>query len=110
MDARRKRRFVCLAAVLFAFLSLGTAAFSVRAEEAPSSGEGVPPEEPAYLFVTVADGDGRLALACAEVPLTDGDGDGVLTVSDALASARDTYFAGDGESGDYGFYLNHAAA
>ena len=82
------------------------------------------------VFVTIANGD--LVLAYAEVALTDADGDGALTVNDALIAAHDSAFEGGAEAGytsentdyglsmtklwgvenggSYGYYVNNASA
>ena len=85
-------------------------------------------EEPAYIYVTVANADGTLVLAQAAIPLRDADGDGALTVHDALLCAHDAGYAGGASAGyaaeqtegglsatllwgaptdGYGCYINH---
>lgn len=82
------------------------------------------------VYVTIANGE--LALAYESVPLTDADGDGSLTVNDALISAHDIAFEGGAAAGygskqteyglsmtklwgienggSYGYYVNNASA
>ncbi len=83
------------------------------------------------VYVTIADENGALALAMAEVPLNDEDGDGVLTIQDALIGAHAQYsdegaagynseqteyglsltkLWGVENGGSYGYYLNDASA
>ncbi len=45
-------------------------------------------EEAGVVYVSLTDGTGELALAYAPVPLTDADGDGALTLNDALIAAH----------------------
>lgn len=130
MRTKQKQCYRCLAAVFLALFSLGVFAVSARAEAEPSQETSALPEEPARVYVTVADATGTLALAHAEVPLLDADADGVLTVYDALQNAHDAYFDGGAdagfspeqtdagllvkrlwgeEAGRYSLYLNHMA-
>ena len=81
------------------------------------------------VYVTIA--NGSLMLAYESVPLTDIDGDGALTVNDALIAAHDAAFEGGAEagfasadtefglsmtklwgndSGSFGYYVNNASA
>lgn len=82
--------------------------------------------------VSVADGNGRLVLAQEEVAVTDSDGDGALTVNDALFAAHEAKYPGGAAAGyssskgayglavsklwgcengtGYGYYVNNAAA
>ena len=88
------------------------------------------PQQTAY--VTVADGEGALALVREPVPLTDADGDGAITVNDVLLLAHDSAYPGGAAAGyassvgeyglkldrlwgvenggGYGYYVNHASA
>ena len=50
------------------------------------------------VFVSIADGNGKLVLAYESVSLSDTDGDGVLTVHDALSNAHEAYYE-DGKAG-----------
>lgn len=62
-------------------------------------------------YVTISDGEGNLCLASAATEVTDADGDGALTISDALYCAHEQYFDGGAaagytaESTDYGLSL-----
>ncbi len=87
-------------------------------------------EDAPLVYVSISDGSGALVLAYAPVALTDADGDGALTLNDALIAAHAqhhpdgaaAYLAeksqygmsmvtlwGD-ESGVYGYCINDAAA
>ena len=63
----------------------------------------------AKVYVTVA--NGGLELANSEVTVTDIDGDGALTINDALYAAHESYFKGGAAAGyasemsDYGLML-----
>lgn len=84
------------------------------------------------VYVTIADQDGKLALAQEKITVTDADLDGVLTIHDALFCAHEAKYEGgaaagyDAEfgtyglsmtklwgaenGGSYGYYVNNAAA
>lgn len=84
----------------------------------------------AKVYVTVA--NGGLELANSEVTVTDIDGDGALTINDALYAAHESYFKGGAAAGyasemsdyglmltklwgienggSYGYYVNNASA
>ena len=51
------------------------------------------------IFVSIADENGKLVLAYEKVSLSDTDGDGILTVGDALSKAHESYY----EEGKTGF-------
>ena len=90
---RRQKRAYAIAAVVFLVLILpALTAFSVLAE-------GEPQEESAHAYVTVVGAEAVPVLACREVPLLDTDGDGRLTVHDALLAAHDLQFDGGAEAG-----------
>ena len=69
-------------------------------------------ETESKVYVTIADGAGKLALAQEEITLTDVDSDGALTVNDALIIAHNAKFEGGAEAGyassegQYGLMLN----
>lgn len=126
---RHMGRFCACAAVFLAVLLAGLPGVSARAEE-ESASDAVLPEGPSYIYITIAEADGTLALAHAELPLRDADGDRALTVQDALLCAHDVYFEGGSAAGyaasetdgalsvrklwgaeaeGYGCYVNHAA-
>ncbi len=93
-----------------------------------ASAEGVCAE----VYVTVADDKGELALAQEKITVTDIDGDGVLTLDEALFAAHEAKFEGGAAAGyatentqwgislvklwgvenggSYGYYLNNASA
>lgn len=84
------------------------------------------------VFVTIADADGKLAIANEAIAVTDADEDGALTINDALIAAHDAKFNGGAEEGyafsmgayglqmdklwgaengtGYGYYVNNASA
>ena len=61
-----------------------------------------------YIFVTIADENGDLAVACKGIDKKDEDGDGKYTVNDALITIHNEMFEGGAEAGyataesDYG--------
>jgi len=85
----------------------------------------------AEAYVTIAS-KGALAVSYQKVTVTDADGDGALTISDALYAAHEACFEGGAEagyqaymhedyglslgklwgdaSGNFGYYVNHASA
>lgn len=122
-------RFCACAAVFLAALLAGFPGVSALAEEEPAPDAALP-EAPSYIYITIAEADGTLALAHAELPLQDADGDRALTVQDALLCAHNAYFEGGAAAGyaasetegalsvrklwgagteGYGCYVNHAA-
>ena len=86
----------------------------------------------ATVYVTIADGEGKLALAHEPITVTDTDNDGALTISDALYAAHEAKFEGGAAAGygtaetqyglslaklwgvenggSYGYYLNDKSA
>lgn len=66
----------------------------------------------ANVYVTISDADGNLALAQKAVDVTDTDGDGALTINDALIAAHDANYEGGAAAGygsgmtDYGLSMN----
>lgn len=91
------KQFLSLAAAL---LLAGTCGISVLASDT------------AEVYVTIADGDGNLALAQQAVTVTDTDADGVLTINDALAAAHEAHYDGGAAAGydsgmtEYGISMN----
>jgi len=89
-------------------------------------------EPMATVYVTIADKDGKLAVAEEAINLSDTDGDGELTITDALYLAHEAKYDGGAEAGyatsttqyglgmtklwgeenggSYGYYLNNASA
>ena len=88
--------------------------------------------ETADVFVTISDKDGKLALAQEKITVSDQDGDGKLTINDALFAAHEAKYEGGAEAGygsisdpnyglslaklwgaenaGFGYYVNNAAA
>ena len=112
----KKTRIITM---LLTAATLSTAALTVSAAQTPT------------VSVTIVDGEGNLALAQGEIAVTDTDGDGALTIHDALYLAHEAYFAegtagygvaqtdyglsmtklwGYENGGGYGYYRNDAAA
>ena len=123
MRLSRKQLCACAAAVFLALLFPVLTALPVLAEEDTAA-----QEETAHVYVSVANAGGT-ALANQEIALPDADGDGVLTVHDAMLAAHDAQFEGGaaagyaskeeeggriatmlwGETaGSFGIYVNHA--
>ena len=67
-------------------------------------------QEAPVVYVTIS-AEGALALVRQEVELTDVDGDGALTINDALIAAHEAAFEGGAEAGygadtgEYGLYI-----
>lgn len=65
----------------------------------------------ADMFVTISDDSGNLVAAQKPVEYADVDGDGIITVNDALIAAHDKYYDGGAdagyasEEGDYGLMI-----
>lgn len=51
------------------------------------------------VYVTIADSEGKLAVVQEAVEVTDADGDGVLSISDALYQAHEAYYEGGAAAG-----------
>lgn len=84
------------------------------------------------VYITVADENGNVALAMEKISVSDTDGDGAITVNDALYAAHEAKFEGGAEAGyksyegayglaiemlwgvnnggAYGYYVNNASA
>lgn len=56
-------------------------------------------DEGTNVYVTIADKDGKLALAYEPVTVTDIDGDSVLTVNDVLYAAHEQFYEGGAAAG-----------
>ncbi len=117
MKQRNRLVWIGIAALLAAVLTLAPAAESA-------------PQDTAY--VTIADENGELALVREAVVLEDADGDGAVTVNDALLLAHEQAYPGGAAAGylssegpyglkldklwgvenggSYGYYVNHASA
>ena len=117
MKQRNRLVWIGIATLLAAVLTLTPAAESA-------------PQDTAY--VTIADENGELALVREAVVLEDADGDGAVTVNDALLLAHEQAYPGGAAAGylssegpyglkldklwgvenggSYGYYVNHASA
>ena len=117
MKQRNRLVWIGIAALLAAVLTLAPAAESA-------------PQDTAY--VTIVDENGELALVREAVVLEDADGDGAVTVNDALLLAHEQAYPGGAAAGylssegpyglkldklwgvenggSYGYYVNHASA
>ncbi len=119
---------VCITGVFAAAESEGEE-LSVGTEESETSETSVPEVR---LYVTIADDQGALVLAYEEIMVGDADGDGALTVNDAMICTHNAKFEGGADAGyasetttyglsmtklwgvsnggSYGYYVNHTAA
>ena len=90
------------------------------------------PVEPTYVYVTIADQNGKTVLAATEITVTDSDDDGKLTINDVLYCAHEEYYDGGAKAGyatkqteyglsldklwgsanggSYGYYVNNVSA
>lgn len=93
MPVKRNPFRSCAAAVVFALLFSLLTALPVLAAEDDL------PEESLRVYASIADGDDKTVLACQEILLRDADGDGALTVLDALLAAHDARFDGGAAAG-----------
>lgn len=114
MNLHEMRKHAFIVAVCLVLLLTGLTGISASASAESSPAEPVLPGP--TVSVTVADANGTLVLANEEISLRDADGDGVLTVYDALVCSgeqqgKDLFATGQwGEqTGDYGCYINHRA-
>ena len=95
-------------------------------------GTSVSAADSANITVTIADGNGSIAVALEAMTVTDADNDGQLTVNDAFITAHDTWYEGGATAGyasettqwglsvkkfwgvenggSYGYYVNNAMA
>lgn len=91
-----------LGIALASLLMLGTMCQTILAEG----------EDSVKVYVTIADDKGSLVLTQEEVTVTDVDGDGALTINDALYAAHEAKYEGGAEAGyasytgDYGLSLS----
>lgn len=111
-----------LLALILALALLPCAALAEVTADAPAQAE---------VYVSVTDGEGALVLACQPVIVTDADGDGALTICDALLAAHAAHHTEGAAAfataqteyglsmvklwavdngGSYGYYLNDASA
>lgn len=89
-----------LSAILSAALTAGILTAAVSADELS-----------AQIYVTIADENGKLAVVNEAIEVTDVNGDGKLTIEEALYCAHEEKFTGDTAGfetgvGDYGTYIN----
>ena len=56
-------------------------------------------EDTAEVYVTIADKDGKLAVAAEKITVTDIDGDNALTINDALYAAHEQFYNGGAAAG-----------
>ena len=111
------KRFTAM--ILAAVLVLASAGVSVSAADVKA-------------YVTIADENGKLAVARQEVTASDIDGDGIISINDVLYAAHESFFEGGAEAGyasatgdyglsltklwgvenggSYGYYVNDASA
>lgn len=104
---------------------------ATAAEESAATATPAPTAEPATVYVTISDA-GNLVEAQQPVTVTDEDGDGTLTVNDALIAAHDSLYPGGASAGyateegqyglsitelwgvenggSYGYYVNNVAS
>lgn len=116
-----KKMISMVAAAVFCIGMTGITAF---AEESAT--------DTASVYVTISDNEGKLVLTQEAIDVTDTDGDGVLTISDALYVAHETKFEGGAAAGfanattdwglsltklwgvenggSYGYYVNNVSA
>ena len=86
----------------------------------------------AEVYITIADENGKLAVAAEKINVTDMDGDGALTVNDTLYAAHEQFYEGGADAGyatevtqwglgilklwgtanggSYGYYVNNVSA
>ncbi len=111
-----KKIFASILSVLAVSAVCGTSAFAAEEEN---------------VFVSIADANGDLVLAVQSITVTDADGDGTLTINDALYAAHALYYDGGAkgyasaeteygrsitklwgaeQGSGYGYYINHKSA
>ena len=88
------------------FVILLSSLLAVSAATAVSAGD------TARVNVTIADENGKLAVAQEEIVVHDADGDGAVTINDALIAAHDKFYDGGADAGyetatsEYGISMN----
>ncbi|MBR7070900.1 MAG: LPXTG cell wall anchor domain-containing protein [Clostridia bacterium] len=115
-----KKTLTIILALMLAFSCMSMNAFAAESDTV-------------NVFVTIADKDGKLALAAEEITVSDIDSDGKLTVNDALYTAHEQKYEGGAAAGysseldlqyglslkklwgidnggSYGYYVNNNAA
>lgn len=86
---KQKKILAMLTAVMLLVSSLGLTAFA----------EGTGVSDTVSVYVTIADGDGKLALAQEKIEVTDRDGDGKFTIDEALYAAHEAKYEGGTAAG-----------
>jgi len=110
---------------VFAYLAALALCFSVCTTAA------VKAEDSANVYVTISDSTGAFQVTAESVAVSDIDGDGALTINDALYCAHESFYEGGAEagygsytgdyglslgklwgdeSGSFGYYVNNASA
>jgi len=91
---KSKKRIVSMLTVLAMVLAMMPAmAFADAASET------------ADVYVTISDGNGKLVIVQEKITTADIDGDGVLTINDALFAAHEAAYEGGAAAG-YGYYVH----
>ncbi|MCR5816451.1 MAG: hypothetical protein K6F91_06190 [Ruminococcus sp.] len=90
-----------LAAIMAALaMSVSAMAVSAAAEDTDTGAEGTDTTgTSAGVYVTIHDKDGDIALANTYLDVSDTDGDGELTIVDALYTAHEQFYEGGAEAG-----------
>lgn len=100
MKRRTKCIYASLVTVFLALLLSGLHGVSVLAAEPALTDPASPEDVPSVsVYLTVATGNGALALAQEEILVRDADGDGALTFQDVLLCAHDARFEGGAAAG-----------
>lgn len=84
---KQKKILAMVTAVMLLVSSLGLTAFAEGTNETVS------------VYVTISDGDGKLALAQEKIEVQDRDGDGKFTIDEALYAAHEAKYAGGAAAG-----------
>lgn len=118
---KMKRFFAILLTLLLTINTVGLTAFAEQTQA-----------KTADVYVTIADGEGELALVQEKITVTDIDNDGTLTIDEALYAAHEAKYEGGAaggyssyvhpdyglsletlwgnDSGNFGYYVNNASA
>lgn len=86
---KQKKILAMLTAVMLLVSSLGLTAFA----------EGTGVSDTVSVYVTISDGEGKLALAQEKIEVTDIDNDNQLTINDALYCAHEAKYEGGAAAG-----------
>ena len=120
-----------LSVILCAALLLSAGAVCAFAEDSAPVSEETSPAS-ADVYVTIADAEGKTAVAAEKITVTDIDADSALTVNDVLYAAHEAFYEGGAAAGyatsvtqyglslqklwgvanggSYGYYVNNASA